>query len=79
MNPEHITDWYKRDKIVGWITVWIADNVYEIKSRVVSMFVYTAADTPICIDTGLSEDSVARGFDALGFTPERVIRFSHAY
>jgi glyoxylase-like metal-dependent hydrolase (beta-lactamase superfamily II) len=52
--------------------VWIADNVYEIKSRAVSMFVYTAADPPICFDTGISEDDVKRGFDTLGFEPEHV-------
>jgi hydroxyacylglutathione hydrolase len=52
--------------------VWIADNVYEIKSRVVSMFVYTADDAPICFDTGISEDTVSRGFDELGFKPEDV-------
>jgi hydroxyacylglutathione hydrolase len=52
--------------------VWIADNVYEIKSRVVSMFVYTADDAPICFDTGISEDTVSRGFDELGFKPEGV-------
>jgi glyoxylase-like metal-dependent hydrolase (beta-lactamase superfamily II) len=52
--------------------VWIADNVYEIKSRVVSMFVYTAADSPICFDTGISENDVMRGFNALGFKPEHV-------
>jgi glyoxylase-like metal-dependent hydrolase (beta-lactamase superfamily II) len=52
--------------------VWIADNVYEIKSRAVSMFVYTAVDLPICFDTGISEDDVKRGFDTLGFKPEHV-------
>jgi glyoxylase-like metal-dependent hydrolase (beta-lactamase superfamily II) len=52
--------------------VWITDNVYEIKSRAVSMFVYTAADPPICFDTGISEQPVKRGFDALGFKPEHV-------
>jgi glyoxylase-like metal-dependent hydrolase (beta-lactamase superfamily II) len=52
--------------------VWIADNVYEIKSRAVSMFVYTAAEPPICFDTGISEDDVKRGFDTLGFKPEHV-------
>jgi hydroxyacylglutathione hydrolase len=52
--------------------VWIADNVYEIKSRAVSMFVYTEADPPICFDTGISEEPVKRGFNALGFKPEHV-------
>jgi len=36
------------------------------------MFVYTAADPPICFDTGISEDDVKRGFDTLGFEPEHV-------
>jgi len=36
------------------------------------MFVCTAADPPICFDTGISEDAVKRGFDALGFKPEHV-------
>lgn len=52
--------------------MWITDNVYEIKSRAVSMFVYTAANPPICFDTGISEGAVKRGFDALGFKPEHV-------
>jgi Zn-dependent hydrolases, including glyoxylases len=52
--------------------VWITDNVFEIKSRIVSMFVYTAADTPICFDTGISKEDIKRGFDALGFKPEHV-------
>ncbi|MGZ4880136.1 MAG: MBL fold metallo-hydrolase [Halobacteriota archaeon] len=52
--------------------MWIADNVYEIKSRAVSMFVFTAADPPICFDTGISEEPVKRGFNALGFKPEHV-------
>jgi len=36
------------------------------------MFVYTAADQPICFDTGISEDDVKRGFDTLSFEPEHV-------
>ncbi|MEI7827522.1 MAG: MBL fold metallo-hydrolase [Euryarchaeota archaeon] len=52
--------------------MWIADNVYEIKSRAVSMFVCTATDPPICFDTGISEDAVKRGFDTLGFKPAHV-------
>ena len=36
------------------------------------MFVYTAAEPPICFDTGISEDDVKRGFDTLGFKPEHV-------
>ncbi|MGZ5540012.1 MAG: hypothetical protein ACXW1O_08210 [Halobacteriota archaeon] len=43
--------------------MWIADNVFEIKSRIVSMFVYTAADAPICFDTCISKDDIKRGFD----------------
>jgi len=52
--------------------MWIADNVYEVKSRAVSMFVYTAADSPICFDTGISAEPAKREFDALGFKPEHV-------
>ncbi len=52
--------------------VWIADNVYEIKSRAVSMFVYTAGEPPICFDTGISEAPIKQGFDALGYKPEHV-------
>jgi len=52
--------------------MWIADNVYEIKSRVVSMFVYTAGESPICFDTGISEAPIKQGFDALGYKVERV-------
>ena len=52
--------------------MWIADNVFEIKSRIVSMFVYTAADTPICFDTGIRKEDIKRGFDALSFKPEHV-------
>jgi hydroxyacylglutathione hydrolase len=36
------------------------------------MFVYAADDLPICFDTGISEDTVKIGFDALGFKPEYV-------
>jgi len=50
----------------------IADNVYEVKSRAVNMFVYAADDSPICFDTGISEEPVKREFDALGFKPEHV-------
>jgi hydroxyacylglutathione hydrolase len=52
--------------------VWIADTVYEIKSRAVSMFVYTAGESPICFDTGISEAPIKQGFDALGYKPEHV-------
>ena len=52
--------------------VWIADNVYEIKSRAVSMFVYTAGESPICFDTGIGEAPIKQGFDALGHKPEHV-------
>jgi len=52
--------------------VWIADNVYEVKSRAVSMFVYTAGESPICFDTGISEAPIKQAFDALGFKPEQV-------
>jgi glyoxylase-like metal-dependent hydrolase (beta-lactamase superfamily II) len=36
------------------------------------MFIYAAEDSPICFDTGISEDPVKRAFDALGFKPEDV-------
>jgi hydroxyacylglutathione hydrolase len=36
------------------------------------MFVYAADDTLICFDTGISEDTVSRGFDESGLTPEHV-------
>jgi len=52
--------------------MWIADNVYEVKSRTVSMFLYTADDSPICFDTGINEEPIKREFDALGFKPEHV-------
>ncbi|MGZ4848706.1 MAG: MBL fold metallo-hydrolase [Halobacteriota archaeon] len=52
--------------------VWIADNVYEIKSRAVSMFVYTADEPPICFDTGIREEPIKQAFDALGYKPEHV-------
>ncbi|MGZ4869465.1 MAG: MBL fold metallo-hydrolase [Halobacteriota archaeon] len=51
---------------------WIADNVYEVKSKAVSMFVYATDDSSICFDTSISEDIVNREFDALGFKPEYV-------
>jgi glyoxylase-like metal-dependent hydrolase (beta-lactamase superfamily II) len=50
----------------------ITDKVYEVKSKVVSMFVYTAHEGPICFDTGWSEGAVKREFDVLGFSPELV-------
>jgi len=52
--------------------VWIADNVYEVKTRAVSMFLYTAEDSPICFDTGIIDAPIKREFDALGFKPENV-------
>ena len=52
--------------------MWIVDNVYEVKSRAVSMFVYTAADSPICFDTGISVEPAKRAFETLGFKPELV-------
>ena len=52
--------------------VWIADNVYEVKSRAVSMFIYTADDSPICFDTGISDGPIKQAFDALGYKPEHV-------
>jgi len=45
----------------------VADNVYEIKSRFVSMFVYNADELLVCFDTGFDEKTVKDGFDQLGF------------
>jgi glyoxylase-like metal-dependent hydrolase (beta-lactamase superfamily II) len=50
----------------------IADKVYEVKSKVVSMFVYSADEGPICFDTGWSEGTVKRELDVLDFSPELV-------
>ncbi|MGZ4921996.1 MAG: MBL fold metallo-hydrolase [Halobacteriota archaeon] len=50
----------------------VADNVYEIKSRFVSMFVYSADELLICFDTGFDENTVRDGFDQLGFDPADV-------
>jgi glyoxylase-like metal-dependent hydrolase (beta-lactamase superfamily II) len=36
------------------------------------MFVYTAGESPICFDTGISEAPIKQGFDALGYKPEDV-------
>jgi glyoxylase-like metal-dependent hydrolase (beta-lactamase superfamily II) len=36
------------------------------------MFVYTAGESPICFDTGISEAPITQGFDALGYKPEHV-------
>ncbi len=44
----------------------VADNVYEIKSKAVSMFVYSVGDCHICFDAGLDKSAVKRGFDQLG-------------
>jgi hydroxyacylglutathione hydrolase len=51
---------------------WIADNVYEVKSRAVSMFIYTVDNGPLCFDAGISEETVKGGCDMLGCSPERV-------
>jgi len=50
----------------------IADNVYEIKSRAVSMFMFTADEQPICFDTGISEGPIKQAFAELGYKPEHV-------
>ncbi len=50
----------------------IADNVYEIKSRFVSMFAYDTGEFLICFDAGLNETTVQSGFDQLGFNVEDV-------
>lgn len=50
----------------------IADNVYEVKSKVVSMFVYAADQGLICFDSGLNEGAVRREFESLSLNPESV-------
>ena len=47
----------------------ILDNLYEIKTRVVSMFLYKTDDSSICFDTGFNEGSIKKEFDRLGFDP----------
>ena len=50
----------------------VADNVYQIKSKFVSMFVYDTGEFLICFDTGFDEHTVRSGFDQLGFDIENV-------
>jgi hydroxyacylglutathione hydrolase len=50
----------------------ISDNLYEIKTRAVSMFLYKTDDFLICFDTGFNEGSIRKEFDKLGFEPEDV-------
>lgn len=50
----------------------VADNVYEVKSRMVSMFIYKADDLLLCFDAGFNEDRVKKGFAELGFNPKDV-------
>ncbi len=50
----------------------VANNVDEIRSKVVSMFVYNAGEFLMCFDTGFDENAVRRGFDELGFDAEDV-------
>ncbi|MGZ4934169.1 MAG: MBL fold metallo-hydrolase [Halobacteriota archaeon] len=50
----------------------IAENVYEIKSKFVSMFVYDADEFLICFDARFNENTVRSGFDQLGFDIEDV-------
>jgi hydroxyacylglutathione hydrolase len=47
----------------------IADNVYEVKSKVASMFVYATDQGLICFDSGWSEGAVKREFDRLNLSP----------
>jgi hydroxyacylglutathione hydrolase len=53
---------------------WIADNVYDVKSRTVSMFIFKADEGPICFDTGINKDAVKREFELLPFDPHQVTR-----
>jgi glyoxylase-like metal-dependent hydrolase (beta-lactamase superfamily II) len=50
----------------------IAGNVYEIKAKVVSMFVYATDEGLICFDSGLSKGAVKREFASLSLNPEFV-------
>jgi glyoxylase-like metal-dependent hydrolase (beta-lactamase superfamily II) len=45
--------------------MWIADNVFQIKTQWVSMFVYVADRSPLCFDTGISRGPIKRAFDEL--------------
>jgi len=50
----------------------IFENLYEIKTMVVSMFLYKADDSLICFDAGFNEGSIKKEFDRLGFEPGNV-------
>ncbi|HYB59107.1 MAG TPA: MBL fold metallo-hydrolase [Candidatus Acidoferrales bacterium] len=50
----------------------IGKNVYEVKSKVVSMFVYATDQGLICFDSGLNEGAVRREFESLSLNPEFV-------
>jgi hydroxyacylglutathione hydrolase len=50
----------------------ILDNLYEIKTVAVSMFLYKTDDFLICFDTGLNEGSIKKEFVRLGLDPEDV-------
>jgi glyoxylase-like metal-dependent hydrolase (beta-lactamase superfamily II) len=52
--------------------MWIADNVFQIKTRWVSMFVYVAGRSPICFDAGIREGPIKRAFDDLGLALNQV-------
>jgi hydroxyacylglutathione hydrolase len=50
----------------------ISDNLYEIKTAAVSMFLYKTDDFLICFDTGFNEGSIKKEFGRLGLDPEDV-------
>ena len=50
----------------------IFDKLYEVKSRMVSMFLYKADDFLLCFDTGVDEGGIKKEFDKLGFDPGNV-------
>lgn len=47
----------------------ISDNLYEIKTRTVSMFLYKTDDLLICFDTGFNEGRIKKEFDRIGLDP----------
>ncbi len=50
----------------------IFDKLYEVKSRMVSMFLYKADDFLLCFDTGFDEGGIKKELDKLGFDPGNV-------
>ena len=62
----------KKRGMAGLKMAKVANNVYEVKSRVVSAFIYTTDDLLLCFDAGFNENHVKKGFAELGFEPEDV-------